>query len=495
MYYNPIQRRAFLKGMNGFLLAIPTLSSLTEKVYGAVEPEVKFVAHVAPLGNLYEHYWPSSVNTPMNLVAPGTWAKPLSQFSGDISPIYGKEFDPYRSKLTLIRGLDALTRSSHNTGVALAASQGIDNEASPSHFGTTIDAIMESSKNVYPTSPAMRALRIRFEDPTAYSSHGWFFYWRNRQKITALPTATAAFEALFGSFKPGTTGSTVNSEKTDQVSLIDRVLPEFNRVRNSPHLSADDKTNLENFIEHLHQTQKDLKAASEVQATCGKPDQFKPMKRSDHYSNQINVIVAALACNLTRVACLTQNYFIDSPSLSDPVHSVAHHYVHMAASPAQIPLFKAHCLEQSRFVSGRYLELIKKMDAISLGGSTLLDNSLVFSANELAEGATHTTFNMPVMIAGKAGGRIQAGNFIDYQLRPKVMGTGKSTNFGTFYNPAGIPYSLLLNDILRVMGVHQSEWELAGAGNGIGDWNTQGLPYYSKFLSNKNGSLPYFLKG
>jgi hypothetical protein len=55
--------------------------------------------------------------------------------------------------------------------------------------------------------------------------------------------------------------------------------------------------------------------------------------------------------------------------------------------------------------------LIAKMKAIPEGTGTLLDNSILHFSSEMAEG-WHSFDEMPIVLAGKAGGQLTSGRHI-----------------------------------------------------------------------------------
>ena len=58
--------------------------------------------------------------------------------------------------------------------------------------------------------------------------------------------------------------------------------------------------------------------------------------------------------------------------------------------------------------------LLQAMDAVDLGGHTLLDESVVFFGSELAQPPTHSKANMPFLLAG-AGGGMRGGRFLRHE--------------------------------------------------------------------------------
>ena len=51
------------------------------------------------------------------------------------------------------------------------------------------------------------------------------------------------------------------------------------------------------------------------------------------------------------------------------------------------------------------------------GTGTMLDNTLMLSTSEFSCGAVHSVADMPILIAGKAGGKIRTGRQINYNLK------------------------------------------------------------------------------
>ena len=65
----------------------------------------------------------------------------------------------------------------------------------------------------------------------------------------------------------------------------------------------------------------------------------------------------------------------------------------------QIRLFKRYQMAQLNY-------LLDKLASYPEAGGTVLDNTVIFANSELADPVVHSHENMPVLICGKAGGRI-----------------------------------------------------------------------------------------
>jgi len=80
---------------------------------------------------------------------------------------------------------------------------------------------------------------------------------------------------------------------------------------------------------------------------------------------------------------------------------------------------KADKLEQykkiNRWHVEQYAYMIEKMKGIKEGNRTLLDNSMVLFGSAIRDGNAHNAHNLPVILAGKAGGTIVTGRHLVYR--------------------------------------------------------------------------------
>jgi hypothetical protein len=71
------------------------------------------------------------------------------------------------------------------------------------------------------------------------------------------------------------------------------------------------------------------------------------------------------------------------------------------------------------------------MQAVDMGGHSLLDESVVFFGSELADPPTHAKNNMPVLLAGGTSGTLRTGRWIKC---------------------GGAPHNKLLTSVLNLFG-------------------------------------------
>jgi hypothetical protein len=85
-------------------------------------------------------------------------------------------------------------------------------------------------------------------------------------------------------------------------------------------------------------------------------------------------------------------------------HSLSHHEK------------RADKLDQIRKIDEFYIRqfayLVSRLKAIPEGEGTLLDHSLLVYGSGIRDGDRHDHVNLPVLLAGRAGGAVQTGRFL-----------------------------------------------------------------------------------
>jgi hypothetical protein len=129
---------------------------------------------------------------------------------------------------------------------------------------------------------------------------------------------------------------------------------------------------------------------------------------------QIDLLVAAMRCDVTRVGSIqfsdARNHvtfpFLDSRT---DAHELSHN--------ANDPLYRAETISIFSWYAEQFAYLLQKLKQTPEGSGTMLDNTLVFWCNEIAQGG-HTQNDMPFVLAGRAGGAIRTGRYLQYNGKP-----------------------------------------------------------------------------
>jgi hypothetical protein len=81
-----------------------------------------------------------------------------------------------------------------------------------------------------------------------------------------------------------------------------------------------------------------------------------------------------------------------------------------------------------------------KLKAIPEGSGTMLDSSVVLYCSDLGDPASHSTFSIPYILAGKASGHLKTGRYIRYSA-------------GEILKKNGVRHNDLLVSLCHAMGL------------------------------------------
>jgi len=129
----------------------------------------------------------------------------------------------------------------------------------------------------------------------------------------------------------------------------------------------------------------------------------------------ISLMAASLSCGLTRVASM--QYRVgenDGGYLYDwlGIDALEHHL--MTHEPDSNAAAKADLTKIYTWYTEMFATFLDKLDAIPEGSGTMLDNSIVVWGSELGKGNTHSFDNVPFVVAGGAGGKLQGGRYLQF---------------------------------------------------------------------------------
>jgi hypothetical protein len=325
-------------------------------------------------------------------------------------------------------------------------------------FPWSVDAVLAQSNKVYP-DPTGKTRFVAFSPESDFYNN--FSWWVNSGNVEHLPS-TSDSASLLAKFPQLGATVTPDATKVRQADVVQNVYGDYTALRDSGKLSADDKTRLEAYIALISQVQQ-----APPSTVCGKPLQETEVDLEARHRNQIRTVVAAMACDLTRVAAYTIS------TGYDPMHNDSHYPGEAEHSTIQVG------------VGNKVAFLLSQMDAIpDAGGGTLLDNSIVYFGNEFGEnpgnGNAHIGANMPVVVAGGAAGKLQMGYYIDY----RASGNRPMNNF--------------LITLLNAMGLASSDYQQAGV-VGFGEYNSTAANNYrlTQYLTNSERvkPLPFLYNG
>lgn len=236
--------------------------------------------------------------------------------------------------------------------------------------------------------------------------------WRSeRQPATAESNPRLVFERLFGAGRGAERAASLEARLRKQRSLLDFVAEEAAAL--DRRLGSDDRRKLDEYLTGLREIEEQV-AGFERSSVREVPDHDLPDKPPPAYADHIrllaDMLVLAFQTDSTRIATFMlahdgSNRSFPEIGVGDGHHSLSHHENRedRLEKIARIDRFYA---EQFAYLLGR-LRGVTEAD-----GSSLLDNAMVVYASGLSDGNRHRHDELPVILAGRAGGRLAAGRHL-----------------------------------------------------------------------------------
>jgi hypothetical protein len=238
----------------------------------------------------------------------------------------------------------------------------------------------------------------------AYSS---YISWRD--DLSPVPTEvypSLAFDSLFD-----------NQGSKRRLSILDRV--KEHAVELSRQVSRADQRKLDEYLTSVREVEKRIdrtrafKACAFDRARGGaapamkRPDNGLPEDIREHMRLMCDIVALAFQTDKTRVATLL--LCRDLSGLFYPFLGVrtAHH---PASHDDQSDAYE----RVSRYYVSQLAYLATRLDAMSEGERTVLDNSCLLFISNMWSGTRHDSTKVPALLAGGLGGALQTGRVLDF---------------------------------------------------------------------------------
>ncbi len=433
-----LPRRTFLRGL-GTTLALPLLDSMipTFSVGAASKPAVR-------LGYVY---------TPNGIIGcsdkspkPFMWTPKTVGSNFEFSPTM-KVLEPFREHLNVFSGLAQVTGRAlgdgpgdHARATATFLTGVHPFKTGGANFKLGISADQIAAKELGKFTQ-LSSLELGLEPQPlagncdsgytcAYMSMSW------RSETTPIPSELnprTVFERLFGDGE-STDPAARKARLEEQKSVLDYVTGNLSRLRGN--VGTADKRKLDEYLEAVRDIERRIQRAEEQNITMKLPHMERPSAVPDHYEEysklMIDLQVIAWQTDMTRVTSFMMgrdgsNRPYREIGISDGHHSISHHQ----SDPERVEkLIKIDELHTAMFAY-----LLERLKATPDGDGTLLDHSLVVFGSSLSESNIHTHDDLPIVLAGNAGGQLKGNRHLVY---PKE--TPLNNLFLNMFDLAGLPH-------------------------------------------------------
>jgi len=333
-------------------------------------------------------------------------------------PVELKYIEPLKTQINVLSGfdvkLDGKTNAPHITG-NFALLTGTTPASLDKHDVPTVDTLIADVVG--------RDTRFRSLEVTATGNPKDTYSRRNSSSINPAEGSPVAFYTrIFGpEFQdPNATDFRPDPRVMTRLSVLSLVKDDLDRL--AKQLGSSDKARLDEYFTSLRQVEQQLQMQLQKPPpaeACKKPEMPADMVPAGYQVDQVianhkvmsGLLAMALACNQTKVFNMT---FSDALSALHKSGTTAYHHglthTELADPKLGYQVEAAWFVERSMEAWGTF---VATMTAVREGDGTLLDNMLVFAHSDSSVARMHSILGVPMMTAGKAGGRIKTGLHID----------------------------------------------------------------------------------
>ena len=407
-----LPRRTILRGL-GATLALPLLDSmvpaLTATAQTPASAPLRFGVVYVPNGMVMQEWTP---------------AQDGAEFA---FPAAIKPLEPFRDRITVLSGLANNPPPAAATGAgvhARASTRFLTNippkrsDTSAVEAGVSVDQLIAQTLGDQ-TQLASLEVAIEGRDLAGSCDIGFSCAYTNtiawRGPSTPLPMENdprVVFERMFGG-----SGSTDRAARAAQIATDRSILDSVrDRIANlQGRIGTRDKAKLGEYLEAVRDIERRIRKAEEqsdrelplVERPRGVPAGFE-----EHAKLMFDLQLLAYETDLTRVITFMLGRELSGRTFTELGVAESHHATsHHQENKGKI----ANLLKIKVHHAALFAYYLDRLRTTPDGDGTLLDNVMIFYGAGMGDSNQHAPGNIPVMIAGGAGGRITAGRHVKYK--------------------------------------------------------------------------------
>lgn len=233
----------------------------------------------------------------------------------------------------------------------------------------------------------------------------------------SIPTPLEMYQKLFGADFQDPNAATFKPDPRYMVrkSVLSGVTEERQALLR--RLGAADRARADQYFTSVREVEQKL--AMQLQKppraeSCRVPEKPQDIaastdieKRTAAHKVMTEMLAMALACNQTKVFNMAYSTAL-SDLRQDGAATGFHQCTHEELTDRKLGYQPTVDAFVTRTMAA-WADFVKAMAAVKEGDGTLLDNMLVFAHSDVSFGKNHDVNNLPMMIAGRAGGKVRSG--------------------------------------------------------------------------------------
>jgi hypothetical protein len=413
-----LSRRRFLRGL-GVTLALPALDSILPVRALAAAATPATTSGGAPLRMAFL-YVPNGVNKSM-------W-KPIGAGADYQLNKSMEALAPHRSELQFITrleqkngwaGPDGAGDHARANATILTGARPKKTAGADIRVGVSVDQLaarhLGDQTRFASLELSCDGVRKSGSCDSGYScAYQFNLSWRSETTPVAPESnPRLVFERLFGSGKPGERQKLFDLRVAQQKSILDFVSDDAKNLQRQ--LGRNDQQKLDEYLTGVREIENRIQRAERFRELpnpgVDAPVAGVPAKYEEHIRLMGDMLVLAFQTDSTRVATFLMAHDGSNRSFKDEGVSDGHHNLsHHQGDPEKLD--KIAKIDQ--FYVRQLAWFLKRMrETKDRDGKSLLDNSMIVYCSGLGDGQSHSHNDLPVILAGRAGGAFHPGRHLD----------------------------------------------------------------------------------
>lgn len=414
-----ISRRTMLRG-SGVAVSLPLLEVMDRSSAWAggragVTPRMAYL------------YFP-------NGVADGAWDAEQVDSQGRLVRLnrWMSALEPYRNDLTLFRNMWTPRGNGHVAGTATWLTGGAFQEHRLDAGGVSADQLAAQHLQGETLLPSLE-LSSRGEGMFSGNLPRNVLSWKDRfTPLSRDDEPRSVFDRMFR----------VDDSGLGSKLVVDLVLEDARRRR--LQVSEDDRRKLDEYLESVYAIERRIEFAQQQQQRAAnqpemrqalvRPESGVPNDHQQYLRVMMDMMVLAFWSDATRVATFmldhgqSNRYFNFIDGVKGTWHALSHWKDISGRTEDDDGRTSWSSRQEKREMYNRvtgwhhqqFGYLLERLKQIRENGRPLLDHCMVVYGSSLADGHAHAEENLPLLLAGRGGGTIDAGKQVQFK-RPTSM--------------------------------------------------------------------------
>ena len=406
-----IPRRTVLRGLGGVAIALPWLDVMEPSAQAQTTTPRRFVVMYEQSGVVLPAWLPSGSGTAFTL-------------SPTLEPLA-----PYQSRILVVDGLSNDAAKSgpgddHSKGMGTMLTgrnlQGDENNLSAS--GISLD---QEIANHIGQDTQFKSLEFGVDSGQGHVTNYMSFSGAG-SPLPANSDPSDMYGRIFRNFTaPESTDAGPDPDAVQRLaeeqSVLDAAADSYEALL--PRVSQEDRAKLQAHLDNIRDLERRLTALPEsaggVSASCenpGDPSLGRGASFPDVGRAQMDLLVMALACDLSRVCCMQFSRESADPIFSWLGINQGHHLISHEDYDTNGTVYE-QLAAIDRWHAEQFFYLIDRLANLQEGDGTVLDNTVLLWVNGLTRGNWHNHDNQPIVLAGGENLGLATGQLAKYDSR------------------------------------------------------------------------------